>query len=197
MSDAGKTVLVVEDHRGTRELLARSLRARGYHCHLAGNGEEAIELLSTTGVDLALLDIVMPTTTGLTLFKYMKDNHPEVAVIFVTALDDLQLVAEYFKQGAYDYIVKSTVKHRLTSSVEEALERRQVKLKDKRHLGHLEELVEHQRTALQDRWREISALNRMLCIWLDRESGLEPDGDGLVVGGFAGLTPNAAPEESE
>ena len=137
----------------------------------------------------------MPSTTGLSLFKYMKDNHPEVAVIFVTAVDDLQLVAEYFKQGAYDYIVKSTVKQRLTSSVQEALERRQAKLQDKRHLGHLEELVEHQRTSLQDRWREISALNRMLCIWLDRESGLDPDSDGLVAGGFASLAPNGVPEE--
>ena len=151
MTEAGKSVLVVEDDLGTRELLARSLRACGYDCHLACDGDEAMELLSTIGIDLALLDIVMPSTTGLSLFKYMKDNHPEVAVIFVTAVDDLQLVAEYFKQGAYDYIVKSTVKQRLTSSVQEALERRQAKLQDKRHLGHLEELVEHQRTSLQDK----------------------------------------------
>ena len=106
-----------------------------------------------------LLDIMMPAMTGLTLFQKIEEQFPLVPVIFVTAVDDLTLAVAHLKRGACDYLVKPVTRTRLQQAVEEALDRSRSMLEQNQHLGHLENLVMHQAKALDNRTREVNALN--------------------------------------
>ena len=124
MPDASPQILSVDDDKSIRVLIKAKLEKKGYQCHSASNGEAAIELLKSVDVDLALLDIIMPVMTGLSLFQVIKELAPEVGVIFVTSLDDKDLACSCINNGALDYVVKSEIQHRLVPAVEFALERR-------------------------------------------------------------------------
>ena len=134
----------------------------GYACHTASSGHGALEVLSTHAVDLVLLDIMMLAMTGLSLFQRLEERHPDVAVMFVTGVDDITLAVEHLKGGAYDYLVKPVSQRRLLQAVEESLEKHRARLRAERHRTHLEELVLNQSRALQNRVREVHALNRMI-----------------------------------
>jgi two-component system cell cycle sensor histidine kinase/response regulator CckA len=80
------TILLVEDEEGLRALNARGLKSRGYSVLEAGNGVEAIEVLSENGgkVDLVVSDVVMPEMDGPTLLKELRKRHPDLKIIFVS-----------------------------------------------------------------------------------------------------------------
>ena len=161
MRYAGRQILIVDDEVEIAELLKESLQKHGYVCHTAPGGAQALEKLAGESIDLVLIDIMMPTMTGLTLFRHIKELYPDLAVIFVTAVDDLNLAVEHLKTGAYDYIVKPVTRSRLWQAVEETLEKRDAALEEAQHRDGLEEQRVRQARDLEAKTREISALNRM------------------------------------
>ena len=118
-------ILVVDDEEEIRDLYKDSLEESGHVCHGAANGNAALELRDTEVVDLMLLDITMPGMNGLTLFQHVKELHPGVGVIFVTAMDDVSIAVDYLKVGACDYLVKPVSLKHLKRAVEDALDNRQ------------------------------------------------------------------------
>ena len=161
MQDNARHILIVDDEQDIRSLLKVGLEDKGYVCHTADSAKAAIEVLNMESVDLTLIDIIMPEMTGLSLFKYMRELFPGMAIIFVTTVDDMSLAFDCVKEGAYDYIVKSNIPFRLVQAVRQALERRDAAILMGQHLSHLEELVEHQASVLRHKYQEITALNRM------------------------------------
>ncbi len=77
-------ILVVEDNIMVRESFTELLRDRGYAVEQAGDGEEALELLRTKPVDLAIIDVMMPTMGGLEFRQRLSDTTPSIATILVT-----------------------------------------------------------------------------------------------------------------
>ncbi len=151
-------MLIVDDSADSRVLLKNVLEKRDYVCHLASSGDEALEVLASQAIDLALVDIVMPGMSGLILFQHVKELYPDVAVIFVTAMDDLNLAVEYLKNGAYDYMVKPVAPAHLQEMAEEALEKRKAALGQRL----LEEESALYLKELKGKVQELSALNRIL-----------------------------------
>ena len=123
MQFLGTPILVVDDEEGIRELFKERLQQQGYVCHTAPSGHAALEILATESIDLALVDIMMPGMTGLSLAQHLRELHRDVAVIFVTAVDSLNVAMDHIKSEGYDYMVKPVPKKRLLESVEEALRR--------------------------------------------------------------------------
>lgn len=156
------TVLVVDDEEGVREMLVDSLRAESYLCHGAANGMEALEILSRTSIDLALVDILMPGLTGQELFQRMRVEHPDVAVVFLTAITDLELAVKNLKEGAFDYIPKPAPNKWLLEKVREALARRQQRLEQRIRQKETEERAAEQSLLLEARMREVRALNQFM-----------------------------------
>ena len=115
----------------------------------------------------------MPQMTGLTLFQYLQDRYPDLAVVFVTAINDLDMAVEHLKVGAYDYIVKPVTRKRSQQVVEEALTKRQAVLEDKQHRELLEERVSFQARGLEAKDRELSSLNRVFQSRLSQQFGAE------------------------
>jgi len=107
-SAASSTVLVVDDDESNRDVLGRVLQSKGYKVVLAGSGPEAIERVEQGGIDLVLLDIMMPDVSGLDVLKKLRETHARDAlpVIMATARDQPQDMVEALKMGANDYVTK-------------------------------------------------------------------------------------------
>ena len=83
------SVLVVDDERDVRDVLGSLLTAEGYAIHLAGNAEEALGVLATVPVAVAVCDKFMPGRDGLWLVTQIRKLRPEVAIIIATADDSV------------------------------------------------------------------------------------------------------------
>ena len=103
------TVLVVEDHADTREVLARLLRGDGYTVVTAGNGSEALTALDETTVDVILLDLMMPGMDGPTFLGILRndDRHRTKPVVLVTALDAGDLIGAATRYGVFACLLKA------------------------------------------------------------------------------------------
>ena len=161
MTDGTANILVVDDEEGIREVIKENMEERGHTCYTAPNGDAALQVLATETVDLALIDVMMPGMTGISLFEQVKQLYPEMAVIFVTAVDDLNLAVEQLKGGSYDYIVKPVTRKRLQEAVDEALDKYGAILEETEHQRQLEDEISSQSEELEAKVRELSALNRM------------------------------------
>ena len=99
------TVLIVEDEKNTREGLDRALR-RNYHTVLAADGEQALQLLQETNIDVLLADLRMPGMDGLTLTRKAIILDPAPICILLTAYGTIETAVEAMKIGAYDFLTK-------------------------------------------------------------------------------------------
>lgn len=77
-----RKILIVEDEPRMRILLKREIKAKGYVVLEAKNGEEALKILKNSqGIDLVLLDIMLPQKSGLEIFETIKKEFPSLKVI--------------------------------------------------------------------------------------------------------------------
>jgi two-component system response regulator PilR (NtrC family) len=131
-------ILVVDDERSMRELLAIVLGREGYEVVAAENGRQALDELERRPVDLLISDIHMPDMTGLDVLRTAKGLNPDLAGIMVTAFASTETAIEALRMGAYDYIHKPFNVDELKIVVHGALERRRLRRENvllKRALG--------------------------------------------------------------
>ena len=153
MKHPGSHILIVDDEEQFAETFKDALEDSGYVCYTAACGEAALQILNTEAVDLALLDIMMPGMSGISLFHEMKEQYPEVATIFITAVDDLGTVVSNLKDGASDYLTKPVRFKRLRTAVQEALCKRETMLAENADRGDLEERLLSQAKELEAQGR--------------------------------------------
>ncbi|SMF36090.1 Response regulators consisting of a CheY-like receiver domain and a winged-helix DNA-binding domain [Alteromonadaceae bacterium Bs31] len=101
-------ILIVDDHAYNRDLLNFILEDEGHSCVEAENGKAACEMFKNdSGIELILMDINMPEMDGIAATKIIKqDEERFVPVIFVTALDDADMVAQCLDAGGDDFVPK-------------------------------------------------------------------------------------------
>ncbi|HEY75990.1 MAG TPA: response regulator [Thermoflexia bacterium] len=117
-------ILVAEDEKDIRELIAFTLRFAGYDVVLANNGAEALEKVDKEKPALVLLDVRMPKMTGYEVCRRLKEN-PEtenIPVVFLSAKGQDREVQEGYESGAIDYIIKPFVPDELIAQVKRILE---------------------------------------------------------------------------
>ena len=104
-----KKVLVIEDERTLRFLIAQTFRGEGFEVEEAIDGEEGIEKLKEIKPDLILLDLLLPGINGFDLLlKIKKDvNLESVPVIILSNLGQKEEIERGLKLGAADYIIKA------------------------------------------------------------------------------------------
>ena len=121
-------ILVVDDESFIREGIELYFATEGYKVFVAANGEEALAVLGEEGIDVAILDIVMPGMSGIDLLREMKKNYPDVEVIMASGNGTLQTAVEAMRLGAYDYITKPILNFEedLLKVVQKALERKRL-----------------------------------------------------------------------
>ena len=82
-----RRVLIVDDHRNTRESLALGFPLYGCQADAAANVEEALDHLRTGAYDCVVSDVRMPGRTGVELARILRDRFPEVKLILMTAYE--------------------------------------------------------------------------------------------------------------
>lgn len=101
-------VVVADDDSLTRDLLAQMLRANGYDVHPVADGQEAVERVAKGGVDLVLLDALMPRLSGLEACRLLKGMTTDsfLPVLIATVKTDPASRVDGLKIGADDYVCK-------------------------------------------------------------------------------------------
>src|SRR4249920_3689964 len=131
-------ILVVDDERSMRELLAIVLRREGYEVLLAENGRGAIDLLEREPVDLLISDIQMPDLSGVDVLRAAKKIDQDIVGIMITAFASNETAVEAMRLGACDYLIKPFDVDLLKMKVREKIENRQIRQENvllKRSLG--------------------------------------------------------------
>ena len=107
-SEAPGVILAVDDMPENRELISRLLSRAGHTVISAVSGEEALELLETRGVDVVLLDLMMPGIGGAEVLKRMKEHEDLRAtpVIMISGRQDMDQIIACIQAGADDYLLK-------------------------------------------------------------------------------------------
>ena len=100
-----KPILVCDDEEGIRESLKLILE-KEYDVVFAATGDEAIEKMRKSPIDLAILDIKMPRRNGLETLRELKKANPSCKVIIATGYRSVEAAEEAAKLGATDYIIK-------------------------------------------------------------------------------------------
>lgn len=101
------TILIAEDDRSMSKALELKLKKSGLNVLTAYDGEEALNILDQGGVDLMLLDLIMPKVDGFSVLEEIKKKNIKVKIIITSNLsqeEDLQRAKEF---GVSDYLVKS------------------------------------------------------------------------------------------
>ena len=121
------TILVADDERSMREMLAIVLQREGHRVLLAEGGRAAVDLLKREPVDLLVSDIRMPDMSGVDVLRAAKQADPEVIGIMITAFASTESAVEALRLGAHDYLSKPFDVSELKVKVHEALEHRRLK----------------------------------------------------------------------
>jgi putative nucleotidyltransferase with HDIG domain len=143
-------ILILDDEAVVRDVLARKLSTSGYDCEYCENSCMALSLLEKSSYDLVLANIMMPDLGGKKLLAEMLRLRPEIAVILVTSIVDIQTAVDLLKEGAYDYITKPFSLEEVSISVSRALEKRQLLFDNKLYQRSLEEQVSSRTQQLQE-----------------------------------------------
>ncbi len=100
------TVLVVDDEQRVRTFLARSLSSEGHTVVTACDGIEALARLADGGVDLVLLDVMMPRCNGMQVLTMMSRRKDTTPVIVLSAVTDVAARVQALDKGAVDFVGK-------------------------------------------------------------------------------------------
>ena len=116
-------ILIVEDEERLASFLFRGLKAEGYFCDVATDGEKALQACLYGDYELVILDRMLPKKDGMYVLTKIKEKKPETKVLMLTALDDTEDRILGLRSGADDYLGKPFDFEELLARIE-ALSRR-------------------------------------------------------------------------
>jgi putative nucleotidyltransferase with HDIG domain len=139
---ANDRILVVDDEETIREIVSSMLGGAHFHTRQAASGIEALSILeSGDEFDLVLSDLMMAEMDGIALLERSKERYPDMPVVMVTAVHDIQVALQALRNGAYDYLLKPFEREQLLATVRRALENRRLKRENDAYRTNLEALV--------------------------------------------------------
>jgi len=148
-------ILVVDDEETIREIVSSMLGGAHFQTRQAASGVEALAILeSGDEFDLVLSDLMMAEMDGMGLLERAKERYPDMPIVMVTAVHDIQVALQALRHGAYDYVLKPFEREQLLHTVRRALENRRLERENDAYRTNLESLVaartQQWKTALSD-----------------------------------------------
>jgi response regulator RpfG family c-di-GMP phosphodiesterase len=125
------------------------MQADGFECEEAGSGVEALAVLGRRPATLILSDLHMPEMDGIGLLREVRAQHPDVAVVMITAVADVATAVSCLGAGAMDYLTKPFHVEEVRARVRQALEKRRLLLDNRGYQERLEERVAVQSRRLE------------------------------------------------
>ena len=142
--------LVVDDEPRLRQVLMRLMESDGFRCVEAGTGADALEILERLPVTLVLTDLRMPQMDGIELLRQVRVRWPDVAVVMITAVADVEVAVSCLAMGAMDYLTKPFHLEEVRARVAQALENRRLVLENRGYQESLQEKVAVQARRLEE-----------------------------------------------
>lgn len=133
-------VLVVDDQRTSRLKMAAAVEALGHTTSAVGDGQTAVQMLADGGIDLVLLDIVMPGMDGFAVLQRLKSDRRlrDIPVIVISALDDdMASVVKAIEGGAEDFLPKGFEPTLLRARLETCLQKKRLRDAEVEYLGEV------------------------------------------------------------
>jgi DNA-binding NtrC family response regulator len=119
-------ILIVDDEEIVLRSCTRILESDRYQVESVLDPWEALRKIDENGYDVLVLDIMMPKIDGLQVLQHVKERHPDIDVIMVTGLSQIQTAVRAMKLGAFDYLSKPFDPDELKLVVDRALERQRL-----------------------------------------------------------------------
>jgi DNA-binding NtrC family response regulator len=116
-------VLIIDDEDELRALLARVLSLERYKIWEASTAREAFAILEKEDIQVAIVDVRLPDAFGLDLVPIIKDKHPIIEIIVLTAFGTIEDGVKAIKSGAFDYITKGDKDEQIVAVVAKAAEK--------------------------------------------------------------------------
>ncbi len=130
--DHGKaSLLIVDDERGPAESL-RMIFKPSYNVYTASGGEQALDIIRQTPIDVVTLDLRMPQISGIEVMRQIKQFDPDIEVIIVTGYSSLDSALHGLRYGAFDYVSKPFDVPQIAELVQRAVTRRRTRLHGRR-----------------------------------------------------------------
>lgn len=117
-------ILIVDDEDIVLRSCKRILAGRDYEVETVQEGRKALRMIEDNNIDVLILDIKMPGIDGIEVLQRVKETHPDIDVIMITGLHDIESAVNAMKLGAFDYLPKPFDPAELQMAVARALERR-------------------------------------------------------------------------
>jgi adenylate cyclase len=136
-----ETILVVDDDEANREVLGRRLQRLGYGVTEACDGIEALERMAAGGVDMVLLDVMMPRMDGFAVLEKHRNDPAirDIPVVMISALDDMTSITRCIEAGAEDYLTKPFDPVLLKARIGASLEKKRLRDAQKALLMQVEQ----------------------------------------------------------
>jgi two-component system response regulator AtoC len=125
-------ILVIDDEKNMRHMLAVLLEKEGYAVATAGDGKEGLDLASETYFDVILCDLKMPVMDGMAFLEKFQEMKLESTVIVMSAYGTLDTAIEAMKRGAYDYVSKPFKADEILLALRKAEEREGLRRENRR-----------------------------------------------------------------
>jgi len=119
-------ILIVDDEEIVIRSCLRVLGEGDYEVEAARDGAEALKKINDSHYDAIILDIKMPGIDGMEVLQRVKEAHPDIEIIMVTGLSQIQTAVRSMKLGAFDYLPKPFDPDELKLVVARALDRRRL-----------------------------------------------------------------------
>jgi len=156
--DAAK-ILIADDEQAITSGLSAILGDEGYTIDIAGDGQKALERLSSDSYGVVLADLKMPKLDGIALLRELQQKQIPTECIIITGAGTVETAVDAMRQGAYDYIEKplnAEKLNRLKALIPKALDKFQVQQKNRELASKLEGLTHYgELTGQSDAMREI------------------------------------------
>ena len=125
-------ILVIDDEKNMRHMLAVLLEKEGYEVATAGDGNEGLDLAGETYFDVILCDLKMPVMDGMTFLEKFQEMKLESTVIVMSAYGTLDTAIDAMKRGAYDYVSKPFKADEILLTLRKAEERERLRRENRR-----------------------------------------------------------------
>ena len=132
-------ILIVDDYPDFVLLLQDFLEEHGFSTLSAGSAAQLRQMVAEENIALILLDIGLPDVSGLELLPELKKEHPDLAVIMLTAVTDLETALDCIRRGADDYLAKPIKFSALLTTLHTILEKRRLTINNRRYQQQIEQ----------------------------------------------------------
>jgi signal transduction histidine kinase len=154
-------ILVVDDDPDVLDMLRTYLSSQNMDITTAENGIEALKKLKECEFEVVLSDVMMPEMNGIELLKRVSSEHPSVATIMLTSMDETKIATQAMQIGAYDYILKPVEFSQLNISISNARAKQRLIRENREYKATLERMVKEQHDVIQSQRSQILQADKL------------------------------------